>query len=994
MWLNLGMRFRAGALVAALLGAQGEARAVTPRDTTTPGSGTTATTTTTTRIAAEHLTAMAGAGVDKPLRTHVAVRWGTASSAAWNKLATRASWQAAWDPATGVPTRIWGSGLPAPAANRSAHAAEAFARQVLAAHLDLLAPGSALGDFELVSNHDDGSVRSVGFIQRSSGRRVVGGQLSFRFKRDRLIAIASEALPHVSVGAARASIDALGMGAIHARASMALRRELDLPTAPVSQPGEEVVLPLVADHAVLGYRVVRALEIDGGADGRYLAYADAADGTIVAIRQQNVYATGTLQYRSVDRNPMRARYDAPAIRTHVQVSGVTQTTNEAGVVSWDGTGAQTVTTAAIGELARVVNKAMGGVSAAASLSLGSGGIAVWDASGNPEEDAQVQAYLAVIKAKEFVLKYVDPEMPKLGDQLTANVNIGQDCNAFFDGTSINFFQASEKCQNTAVIQDVVFHEFGHAMHAAEIIKGVGKFDGAMSEGAADFLASIITNDSGMGRGFFYNDMPLRELNPSDHEVSWPNDIGEIHHQGLIYGGAMWDLRTSLIEALGEQEGTVVVNKIFVGTLRRAADIPTSLIEALVTDDDDGNLANGTPHECLIRNAFGRHGLRTASGAIESPTNLDEPARATIVKIQLGGLSSQCAVDDITKVTVEYRLSRAEQPSSGGVIATKIDDQTYWAQLPLALQGESYYRAQVDFADGSTLMLPDNLADQYYEIYQGHTIPLYCTNFDDADPFNAGWTTGTHDGTLSPWQWGSPMGGVTDPQVAYSGSKLLAQAIGGEYSSMSTSYVQMPTIDVGRWSDVRLQYRRWLAVEDSHFDQARITVNGNRVWLNYTANNGDSSATHHIDHEWRFHDVGLSGWSPGHELTVAWDLTADEGLQLGGWALEDVCIVANIHSVCGDGIKSPTEGCDDGRDNANEPDRCRTYCLAPKCGDSIVDSNEECDTGSGDYQCTATCENAEVPGLGGCCSANRDVVGPLSLGALVFGLVVRRRRRRP
>jgi uncharacterized protein (TIGR03382 family) len=60
---------------------------------------------------------------------------------------------------------------------------------------------------------------------------------------------------------------------------------------------------------------------------------------------------------------------------------------------------------------------------------------------------------------------------------------------------------------------------------------------------------------------------------------------------------------------------------------------------------------------------------------------------------------------------------------------------------------------------------------------------------------------------------------------------------------------------------------------------------------------------------------------------------------------------------------------------------------------IVDSNEECDTGSGDYQCTATCENAEVPGLGGCCSANRDVVGPLSLGALVFGFVVRRRRKR-
>ena len=51
------------------------------------------------------------------------------------------------------------------------------------------------------------------------------------------------------------------------------------------------------------------------------------------------------------------------------------------------------------------------------------------------------------------------------------------------------------------------------MHSAEIIQGVGAFDGAMSEGAADTLAVNITGDSGMGRGFFYNDKPLRELDP-------------------------------------------------------------------------------------------------------------------------------------------------------------------------------------------------------------------------------------------------------------------------------------------------------------------------------------------------------------------------------------------------------------------------------------------------------------------------------------------------
>ena len=37
-----------------------------------------------------------------------------------------------------------------------------------------------------------------------------------------------------------------------------------------------------------------------------------------------------------------------------------------------------------------------------------------------------------------------------------------------------------------------------------------------------------------------------------------------------------------------------------------------------------------------------------------------------------------------------------------------------------------------------------------------------------------------------------------------------------------------------------------------------------------------------------------------------------------------------------------EECDDGEDNADEPDACREDCTLPFCGDGIVDSTEECD----------------------------------------------------
>src|SRR5262245_40786263 len=152
-------------------------------------------------IVADALTAMPAAGVAKPLRAQRDVKWSHAPTAAWQKLARTGAWQAAWDRATGVPSRIWGSGIAAPGTVASADAAAAFARAALADHIALLAPGASPAAFELVSNQFDGDIRSVGFVQKYGGRVVVGGQISFRFKSDRLFVIGSEALPDIALPA-------------------------------------------------------------------------------------------------------------------------------------------------------------------------------------------------------------------------------------------------------------------------------------------------------------------------------------------------------------------------------------------------------------------------------------------------------------------------------------------------------------------------------------------------------------------------------------------------------------------------------------------------------------------------------------------------------------------------------------------------------------------------------------------------------------------------
>ena len=77
------------------------------------------------RIAADTLTAMPAANVAKPLRTATPL---VAQARAADRVDVARGdrhWQATWDPATGVPRQIWGSGIAAPGANGDAAIAEA-----------------------------------------------------------------------------------------------------------------------------------------------------------------------------------------------------------------------------------------------------------------------------------------------------------------------------------------------------------------------------------------------------------------------------------------------------------------------------------------------------------------------------------------------------------------------------------------------------------------------------------------------------------------------------------------------------------------------------------------------------------------------------------------------------------------------------------------------------------------------------------------------------
>src|SRR5690606_37617744 len=94
--------------------------------------------------------------------------------------------------------------------------------------------------------------------------------------------------------------------------------------------------------------------------------------------------------------------------------------------------------------------------------------------------ANVNAYLHANIVRDFVLAY-NPTFPVIANQLNfdINTNISSNCNAFYNGSSINFYTSGGGCSNTAA-STVVYHEYGH-----HLVNSGGSGQGAYGEGMSD-----------------------------------------------------------------------------------------------------------------------------------------------------------------------------------------------------------------------------------------------------------------------------------------------------------------------------------------------------------------------------------------------------------------------------------------------------------------------------------------------------------------------------
>ncbi|MBA3397511.1 MAG: hypothetical protein H0T89_33110 [Deltaproteobacteria bacterium] len=499
------------------------------------------------------------------------------------------TWELDFDPALGTLRSLRGSGFELPDATTEA-ALEAAARGFVAEHADLF--GSAELVAELVN---DGVVMdrpralaSIMFAQRHRGLPVIGGHLGLTVSHGRLVLVQGAMFPVGDV----ATTPAIGRAA----AAAVVRVVVTAPRRGDHDTARLVILPERSPDRV-HYRLAWEVTAWRG-ERQAVVFVDARDGELVSGHDANRYDYGGRATNHVDERTVGdAVIELPAAHLRLRSARGATITDATGAFAFRGEAGPLIVNANLhGAYVDVLNLAGPNATFVGMMRPEAPYALEWTETRSTPEERDV--FRAVNTTNRFVAT-VFPDLPWMQHAVVANVNRPHTCNAYWNGSSINFFIAGNGCNNTGRIFDVVAHEWGHGFDAHAPGAAI---DGALGEFIGDLMSFVQTKSPLLAPGFFTNGKPVRDLEDPAFECFDPKKK-EVHAAGHLLGAVVWDIFTDLERTgfTGEPLKRLMLRPIAIAQTRRQW-----YGAMLAVDDDDGNLANGTPHECLIYNQFKAH----------------------------------------------------------------------------------------------------------------------------------------------------------------------------------------------------------------------------------------------------------------------------------------------------------------------------------------------------------------------------------------------------
>jgi hypothetical protein len=365
-------------------------------------------------------------------------------------------------------------------------------------------------------------------------------------------------------------------------------------------------------------------------------YVDGLTGSIL-YRQNNVhdFVGRTVKGDVYKQNPTLPSSLEPLQNIEVVLNSTTLNTDSVGYYSSASFSSPITATMNLqGKWAKVIAVASGNVTPSfQDTILTTGGTYIYSTT-SPSSSRHVNAYYHVNRIHDYQKKQY-PTFTGMDIALPTNVDVTGTCNAFYNGSSINFYAAGGGCNSFTYNGDIIYHEYGHGINDKFYNwQGAGTMNnGALNEGEADCWGMSVSHDPVLGQGSMPGNGGIIRRYDQAPKV-YPQDIvGEVHADGEIIAGAWWDVS----QFSGD---TMLFANTFAKTLFDTPDGPTGtegtvyhkvLISALTRDDNDNNLANGTPHFIPIVKAFARHGIYLLAGSTFLHNELPhQPANTPIV----------------------------------------------------------------------------------------------------------------------------------------------------------------------------------------------------------------------------------------------------------------------------------------------------------------------------------------------------------------------------
>ena len=554
-----------------------------------------------------------------------------------------------------------------------------------------------------------------------------------------------------------------------------------------------------------------------------------------------------------------------------------------------------VTCEFVGPFANVRNDGGSDYVTSPTLQTGSGNSILMNPNAQTSVTAQANAYRGINQLRDWV-RAVSPNDSHADFTAIANVNQNSNCNAFFNGSSINFFTSGGGCPNTSY-SSVIAHEMGHWLN---VRYGTGNGPDGMGEGNADVWAMYLYDTPLVGEGFFGNGTLRTGLNTLQFcgDFSFACHGGEVHEEGKVWMGAAWKVRAELNQALGNALGDDVADALFIGWMASFNQTEIkSIIETqwLLLDDDDGNLNNGSPHYPQIDAGFTAQGW---PGVALHPLTIELLELPEDSLTESGPYDARARIlahfgQALTSTQLHYRVNGGAwqdidlAPLGAGEFAAILPDLAspavveYWYSVTDSLgNGLSWPEGGAAVAASFAIGAPSSFHLDFFEGGPGGwTHGTYGDTPNSSDEWEYGFSYGL-SGTIFT---GGPVGTHwSDPTSAASGFELWGVDLGaggdGRYGNDIHTWLRSPAFDCTGRTGVRVRFKRWASV--ARLDELTLRVNGTAVW-----NSGDE--TDLLDEEWTVCEYDISAEADGNSsVVVEFEIESNGVNRLGGWQIDD------------------------------------------------------------------------------------------------------------